>query len=411
MKILFIHQNFPGQFKHLAPFLVAQGHQVDALHMQSGLSKTFLGVNTHSYGVGRSSSKEIHPWVSDFETKVIRAEACFYKMRERLKAGYVPDVIFSHHGWGETLFVREVWPRTPLIIYCEFHYQPYGLDVNFDAEFSNHDVGDPCRVSMKNVNNFLHFGIADAGMSPTEWQASTFPLPFRDRIKVIHDGIDTPTLTADDKTEIAINNHVKLRRSDEVITFVNRNLEPYRGFHVFLRSLPKVLRARPRARTILIGGSGVSYGAVPLGAPSWREYFVNEVRPQMTDEEWSRVHFVGSVPYEQFLAIMRISSAHVYLTYPFVLSWSLLEAMSMECPVIGSKTGPVQEVVEDGVNGLLVDFFDKQSLAENIIQLLKNKELGRKLGKEARKRVVENYDLKRVCLPAQQRFIETMGLG
>jgi glycosyltransferase involved in cell wall biosynthesis len=411
MKILFIHQNFPGQFKHLAPYLVAQGHQVDALHMQASLLKEHFGVTTHCYGVTRASSKVIHPWVADFETKVIRGEACFLKMKELSRAGYVPDVIFSHHGWGETLFLREVWPNTPLIIYCEFHYEPRGLDVNFDPEFSNHDDGEPCRVSMKNINNYLHFRIAQAGMSPTYWQASTFPLPFREQIKVIHDGIDTQALIPDETTEIAINHKIKLRRSDEVITFVNRNLEPYRGFHIFLRSLPAILRQRPTARAILIGGNGVSYGAPPKDAKSWREHFVNEVRPQMSDEEWSRVHFVGSVPYEQFLAIMRISSAHVYLTYPFVLSWSLLEAMSMQCPIVGSNTGPLREVIEDGHNGFLVDFFDQVALTEKIIELLKNKALGKKLGVRGRKLVVENYDLKRVCLPAQRDFIQGIALG
>lgn len=410
MKILFVHQNFPGQFKHLAPYLVTQGHQVDALHMQRNLPSNLSGVSTHCYSVSRSSSKTIHPWVADFETKVIRGEACFLKMKEMAKGGYTPDIIFSHHGWGETLFLREIWPKAPLIIYCEFHYEPRGLDVNFDPEFKVTDEGDPCRVSLKNVNNSLHFSIAQAGLSPTHWQASTFPLPFRDRIEVIHDGIDTPLLIPDETTEIAINNKIKLRKSDEVITFVNRNLEPYRGFHIFLRSLVQILRARPKARAILIGGSGVSYGAAPVGSPSWREFFVNEVRPQMPPEDWSRVHFVGSVTYEQFLAIMRVSSAHVYLTYPFVLSWSLLEAMSMECPVIGSDTGPVKEVVTEGETGFLVNFFDKDALAERVITLLKDKGLGKKFGKNARSLVVDRYDLKRVCLPAQKAFIEQIAM-
>lgn len=408
MKILFVHQNFPGQFKHLAPYLVSCGHQVDSLHMQSRLPSELQGIRNHFYPATRSSNTAIHPWLIDFEPKVIRAEGCFRKMSELASSGYTPDIVFAHHGWGETLFIREVWAQVPLVIYCEFHYDPRGLDVRFDPEFPVADDSDACRVSMKNINNFLHFNLATAGLSPTNWQASTFPLPFRDKIKVIHDGVDTKSLAPDLSVEIAINNKVKLRRTDEVITFVNRNLEPYRGFHVFLRSLPRVMRERPKARAILIGGSSVSYGSPPAGAESWREVFVNEVRPQMSEEEWSRVHFVGSVPYDQFIAIMRVSSAHVYFTYPFVLSWSLLEAMSIECPIIGSNTGPVQEVISHKNNGVLVDFFDKDALADSIIEFLQDKDLGRKYGKVARQLVIDKYDLNSVCLPAQLSFLESL---
>ena len=409
MKILFIHQNFPGQFKFLAPALAQQGHDVMAMTINPNHVPQWPGVTVVPYSITRSSTPHIHPWVSDFETKMIRAEACFRKALEIKTQGFAPHIIIAHHGWGESLFLKEVWPQAKLGIYCEFYYHPEGLDVGFDPEFPSTDPGDVCRVHMKNINNLLHFGAADAAISPTEFQASTFPEPFRQRITVVHDGIDTttiaPNLDASLTLKMASGESMTLSRKEEVITFVNRNLEPMRGYHVFMRSLPKLLKERPKARVLIVGGTGSSYGAKPLDGKGWKEIFINEVRSKMSEGQWSRVHFLGKLPYHHFITLLQLSRVHVYLTYPFVLSWSLLEAMSAWCSIVASDTPPLREVIRHDTNGRLVNFFDHQLLAHEIIALLDAPEERQRLGGNARKFAAENYDMQTVCLPKQLAWV------
>jgi glycosyltransferase involved in cell wall biosynthesis len=274
MNILFIHQNFPGQFKFLAPALVQQGHTVIALTMQKNPPAQWQGVEMAGYSVARGTTPNVHPWVSDFETKTIRAEASLRAALSLKERGFAPDVIIAHHGWGESLFLKEVWPDAKLGIYCEFFYNASGADVGFDPEFPVTDpAGDACRLRMKNLNNLLHFDIADAGISPTHWQASTFPQPFRSKITVVHDGIDTQAVAPNTAVSLTLNGNIRLSKQDEVITFVNRNLEPYRGYHTFMRALPHLLSERPNARVLLVGADDVSYGARPnpskYGAAKW----------------------------------------------------------------------------------------------------------------------------------------------
>lgn len=411
MKILFVHQNFPGQFKFLAPALAKQGHEVVGMHMQKRNQSEWEGIRLVYYNVGRSSTAGVHPWVLDFEAKVIRAEACFRAALELRRGGYTPDLIVAHHGWGESMFLRRVWPDTPMGIYCEFHYHPTGFDVGFDKEFPPKDPADECRVILKNLNNLVHFDYATAGISPTKWQADTFPQPFRDKISVVHDGIDTNIVVPRPNIMVKLKldqGDLELRRDDDVVTFVNRNLEPYRGYHVFMRALPQILKRRPKARVLMVGGNDVSYGARSETGRSWKDIFIDEVRPQISDQDWSRVHFLGSLPYDQFLGLLQVTSAHVYLTYPFVLSWSLLESMSAECPIIGSITPPVEEVITHNKNGLLVPFFDVDALAEAVVTLLENRDLGQRLGKAARAHAVANYDLNTVCLPQQMHWLQSL---
>jgi glycosyltransferase involved in cell wall biosynthesis len=416
MKILFIHQNFPGQFKHLAPALVARGHEVAALAWgKQGEEADWQGVCVVRYASARGTSKEVHPWLADMETKVIRGEACLAAARRLHAGGFQPDVIVAHPGWGESLFMKTLWPQARLGIYCEFFYAADGADVGFDPEFAPQDaLADRCRLELKNLNNLAHFEVADAGLSPTGWQAQTFPARFRQRMTVVHDGIDTARLRPNAQASIQISTKtgpgIRLTRDDEVITFVNRNLEPYRGFHVFMRALPQILRARPRARVLIVGGTGVSYGSRPKpqvhGADTWRDVFVREVRPRIPDADWARVHFAGHVPYEHFVPMLQVSTVHVYLTYPFVLSWSLLEAMSIGCAIVGSDTAPVREVIEDGVTGRLVDFFDPAQLAHRVCALLDAPDERARLGAAARERAVAGYDLHTVCLPRQLAWVE-----
>lgn len=406
MHFLFVHQNFPGQFKFLAPALAADSrNRVIALTMKKVQVTEWYGIKLCSYAANRGTTKGIHPWASDFETKIIRGEACF-RAAMRLKAeGFTPDVIIAHPGWGESLFLKDVWPQTKLGIYCEFYYHQDGADVGFDQEFPARDDADACRLRLKNINNLLHFQIADAGISPTEWQASTFPEPFRSRITVAHDGIDTETVAPNSAVTFALQGNVTLTKQDEVITFVNRNLEPYRGYHIFMRALPELLRRRPCARVLIVGGSNVSYGARPEEGKTWKEIFIDEVRQQISDAEWARVHFLGTIPYLQFLKLLQLSTVHVYLTYPFVLSWSLLEAMSAGCAIVASNTKPLHEAIRHNETGRLIPFFDVTGLTNEVCALLDDSVERARLGVNARAFAQTHYDLKTVCLPRQLEWV------
>ena len=410
MNILFIHQNFPGQFKFLAPALVKQGHKVFAMTMQKTEAKDWQGVKLVPYNTNRGTTPNVHPWLSDFETKTIRGEACF-KVALQVKAqGFTPDVIIAHHGWGESLFLKEVWPQAKLAIYCEFFYHPHGVDVGFDPEFPPTDPGDACRLRLKNINNLLHFEVADAGISPTHWQASTFPEPFRSKITVVHDGIDTKAVVPNPEVKLTLNGNLNLSKEDEIITFVNRNLEPYRGYHVFMRALPELLKRCPHSRVLIVGADDVSYGARPTqtqnGGTKWKDIFATEVRPHISDADWQRVHFLGHVPYQHFILLLQLSTVHVYLTYPFVLSWSLLEAMSSGCAVVASDTQPLHEAIRHNDTGRLVNFFDAKGLVQEVRDLLHNPTERARLGANARQFAKVNYDLQSVCLPKQLAWVE-----
>ena len=407
MKILFIHQNFPGQFKHVAPALVKAGHDVTALILTKTETKQWHGVKLIPYSLSRTNAKDAHPWTVDFESKLIRGEACLQAALALKKQGYSPDTIVAHPGWGESLFLKEVWPEAKLKLYCEFFYHTHGADVGFDPEFSSSDPADAGRVTLKNANILMQFEQAAAGLSPTHWQARTFPKHIREKITVIHDGIDTELLKPNAEAEFRLDSGQVLTREQEVITFVSRSLEPYRGFHIFMRSLPALLADRPNARVLIVGREGISYGAPSPTGKSWKSLFVDEVFPSLTESQRSRIHFLGNIPYERFVSLLQLSTVHVYLTYPFVLSWSLLEAMSVGCSIVASDTQPLHEAIKYNETGVLVNFFNPEALAESVISLLGDSEKREMLGRQARNFAVNNYDLKSICLPRQIRWVES----
>ncbi|CAN7143936.1 glycosyltransferase [Acidovorax sp. LjRoot118] len=414
MKILFIHQNFPGQFQHLAPALASQGHEVLALTMTpaaTGGRASWNGVRMVPYMPSRQSTPGIHPWLVDTETKLVRGEAAFRACLELQRQGFHPDVVIAHPGWGESLFVKEVWPDARLAIYCEFFYQAHGADVGFDPEFPDGPF-PRARMRAKNFNNLLHVDLADAGISPTRWQADGFPSPMRDRIAVIHDGIDTDLLVPNPAVALAFSTpseKVTIRKTDEVITFVSRDLEPLRGYHRFMRALPEILQRRPHARVLVVGGDGVSYGPKPdparYGGRSWKQIFLDEVRDTLGPQGMARVHFLGRLSHADFVSVLQISSVHVYLTYPYVLSWSLLEAMSVGCAIVASDTAPVREAVVHDETGRLVDFFDPGQLAQEVCALLDDAGARARLGGNARLFAQGNFDLRKVCLPRQLHWL------
>ena len=403
MKILFVHQNFPGQFPHLAPELARRGHDCLALTDLANNRTSPIPVLKYKHEPAKVDPAATrlgrnYTMMSDRGVTVARAA-----LQLRTEKGYVPDLIIGHSGWGETLFLKEVWPEAKLIVYAEFYYRGRGADVGFDPEFGAASF-DQVMIAQGRAGHLGQALVhADAGVSPTEWQASTYPISIRGMLRVIHDGVDTDVMVPNKAATFTLPDGQTLRAGDEVLTFVNRNLEPYRGYHIFMRALPAILAARPNARVVIVGGDEVSYGAAPKDAKGWKERFLSEVRDRM---DMTRVHFMGKIPYPDFVSLMQVSRAHAYLTYPFVLSWSMIEAMAAGCHVIASNTPPVAEAITDGVNGTLVDFFDVAAWSAALTAALAEPERFAGLRVAARETALQRYDLRRVCLPRMVAFVE-----
>ncbi len=403
MKFLFAHQNFPGQYLHVARHLGAQGrHQVVFLTQREDAG--LPGVQKVIYKPGRKVDKHVHHYLRETEAGVLNAQQVARAAIELKQAGFVPDVMVGHNGWGEIWYLKEVFPDVPLLGYFEFFYRLQGADVGFDANASLiFDTGP--RLRTKNIGNLLGLEAADLGQCPTQWQRSLYPARYRSVLRVVHEGIETTTVAPDPKASIKLPDGRVLNAGDEILTYVARNLEPYRGFPNFMRSLPAILDKRPKAQVLVIGGDETSYGPNLAGGKTFRGQLLQELGDSL---DRSRVHFLGRVPYPVFLQVLQVSRAHVYLTYPFVLSWSMLEAMSAGCLVIASRTAPVEEVVRHRDNGLLVDFFNSAELADTVIAALEQPEAFAQIRRNARQTVIERYDLKRICLPAQLGLLEEL---
>jgi glycosyltransferase involved in cell wall biosynthesis len=400
MNFLFVHNNFPAQFRHAAAALVAAGHSVVGLGSRT--SRVVPGVRALRYSTGDMDVSSSHPFARRFDMECRRAEQVLYSLSSLRASGFVPDVVVAHPGWGEALPLRTVFPKTRIVAYCEFFYGLEGRDVGFDPEFPESGLDGHVALHLKNAATMFALFDCDEGLAPTHWQRSTFPEPLQPKIRVIHDGVDTDLIAPNPDARLRLRSGVELSAQDEVITFVARNLEPLRGYHAFMRALPRVLAQRPKAHVVIIGGDGTSYGAHPPKGQSWKGIYLDEVQNGL---DMRRVHFTGFLGHEQYLAALQISSAHVYLTYPFVLSWSLLEAMSAGCVVIGSDTAPVTEVV-DGSNGMLVPFFDTDALAGAVVSALRERRGLLGMRARARETVIANYDLRTVCLPQTLQFLE-----
>lgn len=405
MKILFVHQNFPGQFLHLAPALLRLGHEIAVLTDEVNKRETGLVTWRYHYKappIDAAATRLGRNYTVHSDRGVVVARAAKIL---RDKKDYRPDLIIGHSGWGETLFLKEVWPEAKLLTYAEFYYRGTGADVGFDPEFLKTGFDQQLLAQARAAHLGQALLHADRGLAPTLWQASTCPKPLRHMLEVIFDGIDTDRIQPNPQAALTLPNGRVLRAGDEVLSFVNRNLEPYRGYHIFMRALPEVMRARPEAQVVIIGGDEVSYGSAPAGLTGWKETILAEVRDQI---DLSRVHFLGKVPYSDFIALMQITRVHAYLTYPFVLSWSMVEAMAAGALVVGSRTAPVEEMLTHGETGLLVDFFDVPGWSRQLIEALAHPEAYIHLRQAARQHVVTQYDLRRVCLPRQLALVDAM---
>ncbi|MHA4869191.1 glycosyltransferase [Duganella sp. PWIR1] len=406
-RYLFIHQNFPGQFKHLAPALAAQGHEVIGLGMNEP-ALPLPGVRYFRHDVNHAAHGPRPPaQLKDLYGKVLRGESAAARLEWLKEQGFEPDVVFVHPGWGEALYVRDVFPKARLLIYAEYYYGAEGGDAFFDPEFSQPSSAGLQRLRLRNTHLLHAMSVADGALSPTAFQRDRHPAWFRDRITVVHDGIDTQRFRPDPKAYVQLQSAgVTLRPGDEVIVFVARQLEPYRGYHTFMRALPALMQQRPHARVVIVGGDGVSYGAAPPPGKSWKQIFLDEVKDRI---DMRRIHFVGKVPHTVLTQLMQVAAVYTYLTYPFVLSWSLMEAMSCGCLIVASKTAPVEEVIEHGRNGLLVDFFDPQAFAATVADALARRAELQHLRDAARQTIIERYDMQQHCMPALLRFAQPAG--
>jgi glycosyltransferase involved in cell wall biosynthesis len=388
-RLLFVHQNFPGQYRHLAAHYAAEaGYRVVAVGEKANLLRQPRLPGVEVLGYDLPELEKVEPFNASVVKAIHRGKRVAAGVAHLRRQGFRPDVIFGHIGWGEALFLKDIFPDARVLLYGEFFYRAQGGDVGFDPEFPM-SAQNVLRLRVMNAPLLMSLDASDWAMAPTRWQHKQFPAAYAERMSVIHDGIDTDVVSPS-----------KAVVEEELITYVARNLEPYRGFHVFMRAIPEIQKRRPNARIVIVGGDDVSYSPRLPPGQTYRQRLLREIDGKA---DLSRVHFTGRIPYAEYLALLRRSSVHVYLTYPFVLSWSLLEAMSAGCLVVGSRTPPVEEVIRDGENGLLTDFFSTEQLALRIDEALSN-DLTH-LRHAARKTVVERFDLKRVCLPAQLELV------
>lgn len=402
MDVLFAHQNFPGQYRHLARHLAASGRHRVAFITQR-CEAPMEGVRTLAYPPPRPYTPNMHHYLRETEVNVLNGQKAAGIALALRNEGFAPDVMLGHNAWGEIWYLRDVFPRSPLIGYFEFYYRTEGADYGFDPAEPKH-LDDAPRIRTRNLGNLLGLEAATLGQCPTHWQRSRYPARYHPMLRVVHEGIDTRSLVPDPSARFELpEGRGVLAAGDDVVTYVARNLEPYRGFPTFMRSLPEILRRRPRAQVAVVGGDGNSYGPPAEGGATFRETMLRELGDALDP---ARVHFLGRLPYPALVRLLQVSRAHVYLTYPFILSWSMLEAMSVGCLVVGSRTAPVEEAIRHGENGLLADFFSPREVAENVVRALENDADCRRMRERARETVVERYDLERVCLPMQLALID-----
>jgi len=402
MKVLFVHNNFPAQFRNVAEALGEMGgFELAAIGAEG--AQAMEGVAVHRYTVQAIDVSATHPFARRFDAECRRAEHVLLAASALASSGFIPDFILAHCGWGETLPLRAVFPKAKLIVYAEFFYRGQGQDVHFDPEGPKFGVDGLAALRCKNASSLLALSEADAVVSPTLWQRSTFPREFQDKIHVVHEGVDLDRFRPNPAARFQLASGQAVTKSEEVLTFASRNLEPMRGYHIFMRALPEILRARPAAEVIIAGGDGNSYSHAPPAGRSWKTHYLDEVVSKL---DLSRVHFVGHVAPDAYLNLLQVSAAHVYLTYPFVLSWSLLDAMATECEIVASDTAPVREVVEDWRNGVLVPFHDASALALAVTDALARRGQAPNHGPAARQTIVERFD-KRICV---NQALRAMGL-
>jgi glycosyltransferase involved in cell wall biosynthesis len=403
--VLFVHNYFPGQFRDLANLLVAKGVRCVAFAQQHAHEQV-PGVGMIKYAVPRGSTFGLFPLAVRAEADFIRGSMTLKAARRAKEQGFDPEVIVGHTGWGETVLLKEVWPDARQVLYPEFFYSGHGLDIGFDTEFKPLTEEGVLLGTAKNAVAALSLTRADAIVCPTRFQASTLPAVFQPLIRVIHEGVDLETIRPAPPEPFELDDGRVIQPGTPVITHVNNNMEPLRGLHIFARSLPRLLAEVPDAQAIVIGrpGNHGYSGSAPEGQ-TWKDVCFEGV-----EVDPARVHFLGRVPHERMLAALRLSTAHVYYSYPFVLSWSLAEAMALGCYVVASDTRPLHDAIEDGVNGRLLPFFDPAALSEALIAACRDPQAQAPLRAAARRTAERLFDREQ-SRAAWLKLLKEMGMA
>lgn len=384
MKILFLHRNFPGQFKYLAMELAQDVNNEVCFITNNNTTGTTARIRKIVYKLKRKVPKDCHRYLRFYEDAIIHGQAVAEVLIQMKTQGYKPDIIYGH-TWGCTLFVKDIFPDVPLVCYFEWFYNPEGADVGFNGEYVGVDTR--AKLQCKNSHLLLDLLNCDFGISPTEWQKSQFPKEFQNKIKVLHEGIDTNICCPKDNAIFEFNGK-RFTKEDEILTYATRGMEEYRGFPEFMKTVEQLQKIRPNMQVIIGGEDRVCYGC-HLKNDTFKQKMLREL-----DLDLSRIHFVGNLPYAEYIKLLQVSRCHVYLTYPFVLSWSLLEAMATGCCIVASDTAPVKEVIQNNFNGILVDFYDIDLLVKNVNLILNNPENYSNIRTSARKTINEKFELK-----------------
>lgn len=397
MKILFVHPNMPGQYKHLAPAFAKDPANQVVFVTKPKPKINIPNVIKVEFDVNRDVQPETHRYLIPFERAVFASQEAWRVCKKIKEAGFAPDVIVGHLGFGDGLFLKDIYPDAPILTFLEFFYSARGADVDFLRE-EPLTPDTAARIRMKNAQHLYNLTDSDWGVCPTFFQLKQHPEIFHPKISVLHDGVNTDIAKPRRFNNLTINK-ITLGSKDEIVTYITRNFEPYRGFPTFMRAAEIILRERPNCHIIMLGADEVSYGQKPKNGKTWRQVMMSEVKLDK-----NRFHVMGHLPYEDMIKIMQVSSAHVYLTVPFVLSWSMLEAMSCGCLVVGSRTPPVMEVIEEGKNGLLADFFSPREVADCIHAILNHPDRMQSLRDAARQTILDKYALSKL-LPLHMQLI------
>ncbi len=393
----------PGQYRHLARLLGASGqHRI--YFITKHRTAEIPGVKRITY-VTKMEPPAGHRYLHNAEVAVRQGQAVWRVAKTvQEKENFTPDIIVCHPGWGDALFMKDLFPKAKILAFCEFYYQALGADVGFDPNDPS-DADDQARVRVKNTTNLLNLEMMDWGIAPTVWQWSVHPPEFRQKISVLHDGVDSEYCRPDPAATITLPDGSSFKKGDEVITYIARNFEPYRGFPTFMKAAEIILRERPNAHIIAVGADDISYGKRAPEGTTYRQMLSRDVQLPA-----DRIHFTGMLPYGELIKMLQVSAAHLYLTYPFVLSWSMLEAMACGVALVASNTAPVREVITHGENGLLADFFSPEDVADRVFQLLDDKNDNADMREAARSTVLKRFALENV-MPLQMRLVEEIGRG
>jgi glycosyltransferase involved in cell wall biosynthesis len=407
VRYLFVHQNFPGQYLHLLRLLVRDPSN-EVVFISEPNPNRIDGVRRVMYHAPKPDQEAMHPAARDFDLAARRADLVAGMAANLKRLGFSPDIILGHHGWGELLNLPDIWPDSPMLGYFEFYYSTIGQDVDYDPEFP---VGSDRFLRIRAMNHVNHLALAlgQHGQTPTQWQLTRYPAWAQKQIRLIREGAKLDVCRPDPavrRAPFALGDF-QVAPEEKLVTYVARNLEPYRGFHTMIRALADLHAARPDVKVVMVGGDEVSYGSRLVGT-TWRQHFQAE---QAGKYDASRVLFPGQIQYDDYLRLLQRSDAHVYLTYPFVASWSLREAMACGCAIVAADVESVAEFITHGRNGLMVSGLDPKAVARTVLELLEDEKLNRRLRLGARRHAEKHLDLQHYLDAMQATIGELTGAG